>query len=56
MTQLQRKNHKYTDKNASWTKTTKDKWEYGYKIHDLMTFRKISTGLPKNRKLDTVTL
>jgi len=31
--QLQRKNHKYTDKNASWTKTTKDKWEYGYKAH-----------------------
>ena len=31
--QLQRKQHKYTDKNASWTKTTKDKWEYGYKAH-----------------------
>jgi len=35
-TQLQRKNHKYKDKNASWTKTTKDKWEYGYKAHDLI--------------------
>ncbi|WP_036225886.1 transposase [Mesoaciditoga lauensis] len=31
--QLQRKRHKYTDKNASWTMTTKVKWEYGYKVH-----------------------
>ncbi len=30
---LQRKTGKYKDKNASWTKTTKDKWEYGYKAH-----------------------
>ena len=31
--QLQRKHHKYTDKNASWTMTTKGTWEYGYKVH-----------------------
>jgi hypothetical protein len=31
--QLQRKQHKYTDKHASWTKTTKHQWEYGYKAH-----------------------
>ena len=31
--QLQRKRHKYTDKNASWTMTTKVKWGYGYKVH-----------------------
>ena len=30
---LQRKNYKYTDRNASWAKTTKNKWEYGYKAH-----------------------
>jgi len=53
--QLQRKNHKYTDKNASWTKTTKDKWEYGYKAQDLVTLGNISTGLPKSRRLDAVT-
>ncbi|PMP81709.1 MAG: hypothetical protein C0175_05025 [Caldisericum exile] len=27
------KQYKYTDKDASWTKATKDKWEYGYKAH-----------------------
>jgi len=31
--QLQRKQHKYTDKHASWIKTTKHQWEYGYKAH-----------------------
>ena len=31
--QIQRRNHKYKDKNASWTMTTKKKWEYGYKAH-----------------------
>jgi hypothetical protein len=29
--QLQRKNHHYNDPNASWTVSTKQKWEYGYK-------------------------
>ncbi len=31
--QLQRRNHKYKDRHASWTKSTKKKWEYGYKAH-----------------------
>ncbi len=28
-----KKNRRYKDKNASWIKTTKDKWEYEYKPH-----------------------
>jgi IS5 family transposase len=30
---LQGKCHEYKDNNASWTKTTKNEWEYGYKAH-----------------------